>query len=293
VEEVDNPDPGPEEVRVKIKYCGICGSDVHEYLHGSFAIPQWGHEACGEIVDKGDAVTTLDIGDRVLTFGSGAYAEYFTAPATRMRKLEQPISWERATVIEPLAGIAYAVKRGQVTAEDTVLITGAGPIGLLFLAATKALGVETVYMTEISESRAKKAEEMGVTAVLNPANEKVPARIRELTGGTGVDIAIEAVGIGPSLKDCLASTRYRGRVVVHGIFTERVPLHMLGFVSREITMIGTNSIDIDQALEWAYAGDVEPEKIISNMIPLAEIDEKGFQSLTTPNTADIKVVVVP
>lgn len=293
VEEVDSPDPGPLEVKVKIKYCGICGSDVHEYLHGPFPISSWGHEACGEIVAKGAAVESLEIGDPVLAFGPGAYAEYLTTAATRVRKLEQTISWERAAVLEPLAGAAYAIKRGGLTAADTLLITGAGPIGLSFLNAAKAVGVDTIYMTEISDTRRKKAEEMGATAVFNPLEVKVPYTIRELTNKQGVDIAIEAVGVGDSLKDCLASTRYQGTVVVHGIFTERVPIHMLGFVSREVTMIGTNSIDMDQALEWAYADEIKPETIVSNVIPLDEIDVNGFGTLVTPGNTEIKILVEP
>lgn len=293
VEEVDSPDPGPLEVKVKIKYCGICGSDVHEYLHGPFPISSWGHEACGEIVAKGAEVTALDIGDPVLAFGPDAYAEYLTTAAARVRKLEKSISWERAAVLEPLAGTAYAIKRGGVTAADTLLITGAGPIGLSFLNAAKAVGVATIYMTEISDTRRKKAEEMGATAVFNPREVKVPYQIRELTNKEGVDIAIEAVGVGDSLKDCLASTRYQGRVVVHGIFTERVPIHMLGFVSREVTMIGTNSIDMDQALEWAYADEIKPETIVSNIIPLDEIDVNGFGTLVTPGNKEIKILVEP
>lgn len=293
VEEVDSPDTGPLDVKVKIKYCGICGSDVHEYLHGPFPKSSWGHEACGEIVEIGSEVESLKIGDPVLAFGPGAYAEYFTTAASRVRKLEQSISWERAAVLEPLAGAAYAIKRGGLTADDTLLITGAGPIGLSFLNAAKAIGVKTIYMTEISETRRRKAEEMGATAVFNPLEVKVPHTIKELTNRAGVDIAIEAVGVGDSLKDCLASTRYQGRVVVHGIFTERVPIHMLGFVSREVTMIGTNSIDMDQALAWAYEDKIKPETIVSNVIPLDEIDVNGFGLLVTPGNNEIKILVEP
>ena len=293
VEDVANPDPGPGEVRVKIEYCGICGSDVHEYLHGPFPRSPFGHEACGEIVDRAADVTSVDVGDHVLAFGPGAYAEYLNAPALAVRKLDESIPWERAAVIEPLAGAAYAVKRGGLTPEDTLLIAGAGQVGLCVLMAARAMGVQTVYMTEISEVRMEKAEALGATAVLNPLETHVPRRIKELTDGRGADLAVEAVGVEASLKDCLASSRYRGRVVVQGIFTERVPIHMLGFVSREVTMIGTNSVDLDQALEWIGAGVVEPEAMVTGIIPLDEIQAKGFDELSDPTGQQVKILVEP
>jgi (R,R)-butanediol dehydrogenase/meso-butanediol dehydrogenase/diacetyl reductase len=293
VEDVENPDPGPEDVRVKIEYCGICGSDLHEYLHGRFPVSPFGHEACGEVVDRGADVTSVDIGDHVLAFGPGAYAEYLTAPAASVRRLDESISWERAAVIEPLAGAAYAVKRGGLKPNETLLVTGAGPVGLSVLMAARAIGVEKIYMTEISEVRAAKAVEMGASEVFDPLEIHVPRRIKELTAGTGVDVAVEAVGVGESLKDCLASTRYRGRVVVQGIFTDRVPVHMLGFVTREVTMIGTNSLDLDLALEWIDSKLIEPEAMVTRIIPLEEIQASGFDQLSNPAGREVKILVKP
>jgi (R,R)-butanediol dehydrogenase/meso-butanediol dehydrogenase/diacetyl reductase len=293
VEEVVTPDPGPGDLRVRIEYCGICGSDVHEYVHGPFPRSPFGHEACGEIVERAADVTTVEVGDHVLAFGPGAYAEYLNAPAMAVRQLDASIPWERAALIEPLAGAAYAVKRGGVTPDDTLLIAGAGPVGLSVLLAARAMGVRTVYMTEISKIRTEKAEEMGATAVFHPLETRVPRRIKELTGGEGVDVAVEAVGVEASLKDCLASTRYRGRVVVQGIFTDRVPIHMLGFVTREVTMIGTNSLDLDQALEWIDSGVVEPEAMVTRIIPLDEIQTNGFDELSDPACQQVKILVKP
>jgi len=293
VEQVENRDPGPGEVQVKIKYCGICGSDVHEYIHGRFPISAFGHEATGEIVAIGEGVDSIAVGDRVLTLGGGAYSEYLTTTAERVVQIKPSMSWERAAVMEPLAGTAYAMKRGGVSADDTILITGAGPIGLSFLSSAKAIGVKNIFMTEIVDSRIQKARDMGATEVFNPLEGKLPPRIKERTGGDGVDVSLEAVGNPPSLKDCLASTRYRGTVVVHGIFTERATVHMLGFVTREVTMIGTNSIDIPQALEWAYSGKIQPEDIVSNKIGLDDIVGDGFEKLSAVGNDEIKILVEP
>jgi (R,R)-butanediol dehydrogenase/meso-butanediol dehydrogenase/diacetyl reductase len=293
VEQVEEPKPGPGEARIRVVYCGICGSDLHEYLHGPFPRSPFGHEVCGEIVEVGGAVEEFAVGDRVCAFNRDGYAEYMVAPKERLLKLPDDIGWERAALIEPLAGAAYAVDRGGVEAGQRILIAGGGPVGLLVLVAVRALGVETVYLTEISETRRSRARELGATEVFDPREVKVPQKMRELTDGRGVDLSVEAVGIEATLKDCLASTRQRGTVVVQGIFTERVPIHMLGFVSREITMIGTNSIDPARALQWIGEGRAAPESIGTRAVPLDDIASDGFDVLADDKDRDIKILVAP
>ena len=292
VEEVKEPKPGPKEVKIKVKYCGICGSDLHEYLHGLFPQSPFGHEACGEIVEAGAEVAGFQTGDRVLAFEKGAYAEYLVCPEERLMKIPPDMTWERAAVVDPVAGAAYAIERAGIRASDTVLVTGAGPVGLMILLGLKAIGVKKIYVTEVSENRKKKAEELGATAVLNPMEIKIPVRVKELTGGKGVDVAVEAVGIEATLKDCLASVRYRGKVLVQGIFTERIPVHMLGFVTRETTMIGANSINPSQAMTWIQSKGIKPESIVTKIIPLEQIAE-GFEALSRPTKEEIKILVEP
>ena len=292
IEEVKEPKPGPKEVKIKVKYCGICGSDLHEYLHGLFPQSPFGHEACGEIVKAGPEVDGFRAGDRVLAFEKGAYAEYMVCPKERLMKMPADMTWERAAVVEPLAGAAYAIERAGIRQSDTVLVAGAGPVGLMILLGLKAIGVQRIYVTEVSESRKRKAEELGATAVLNPMEIKIPARAKELTGGQGVDVAVEAVGIEATLKDCLASVRYRGKVLVQGIFTERVPVHMLGFVTRETTMIGANSVNPELAMNWIESRGVKPESIITKIIPLEKVSE-GFEALSRPTKEEIKILVQP
>lgn len=293
VEEVDEPQAGYKEAKIKVKYCGICGSDLHEYLHGPFPASPFGHETVGEIVELGPEVEDFSVGDRVMSINRDGYAEYQVTAEDRLLKLPKDMNWKRAAVIEPLAGSAYAIMRGGIKPADTLLIAGAGPVGLTLLFGARAIGVETVYVTDISAARRAKAEELGATATLNPLEEKIPQRIRELTGGQGVDVAVEAVGIEATLKDCLASTRYRGTVVVQGIFTERASVHMLAFVSKEMTMVGNNSTDPALALEWAVSKGLELEKIVTGVIPLDEITPRGFEALATDKENNIKILVEP
>ncbi|MFH1757570.1 MAG: zinc-binding dehydrogenase [Pseudomonadota bacterium] len=292
VEEVEEPNPGPQEVKIRIQYCGICGSDLHEYLHGPFPQSPFGHEACGKIVEAGPAVKEFQVGDRVIAFAKGGYAEYLACPEERLLKIPPHMGWERAAVVEPLAGAAYAIEQGAVKAGDTVLIAGAGPVGLMLLLGLQALGVKTVYMTDLLENRRKKAEELGATLVFNPLENKTSAKIKELTSGRGVDVAIEAVGVESSLKDCLTSVRYKGKVIVQGIFTDRVPIHMLGFVTRETTMMGTNSINPSLAMDWIELKGVKPESMITRIIALEQIATEGFETLVGKKE-EIKILVEP
>ncbi len=293
IEEVADPVAGPGEVKVKIKYCGICGSDLHEYLHGPFPESPFGHEACGEIAALGPDVEGFSVGDRVCTFIAGAYAEAVVCPVERTLKIPDDMAWKRAAVLEPLAGAAYAIDRGRVKTGDTVFIAGAGTVGLMLLSGLKAMGVETVYMTDVLENRRKMAQSMGAAQVWDPTRLKTPAKIKEITGGKGADVTIEAVGVESALKDCLASTRYQGAVIVQGIFTERASIHMLGFVTRETTMIGTNSINPALAVKWLETGKIQPEVIITDIIGLKDIAKNGFEVLAGKKDGAVKILVEP
>lgn len=293
VEDVPDLRPGRGEVKVRIKYCGICGSDLHEYLHGPFPQSPFGHEACGVISEVGLGVDNYQPGDRVCAIFPGSYAESVICPIERLIAIPPHMSWERAAVLEPFSGAAYAISRGNIQERDSVFIAGAGTVGLMLLLGLKALGVKTIYMTDVLLFRREKAKELGATEVWDPTVIKVPAQVKAMTGGKGVDAAVEAVGIEASLKDCLASVRYRGTVVVQGIFTDRALIHMLGFVTRETTMIGTNSIFPQLALEWLERGNIAPEAVITHIIPLTAIDSQGFALLASHPGETIKILVAP
>ena len=293
VEEAEEIQPGKGEVKIKIKYCGICGSDLHEYLHGLFPESPFGHEACGEIVAIGPGVKGYAVGERVCSVVPGSYAEYINCPQERLLKIPADMDWKRAAVVEPLSGAAYALDRAGIKGDEKVLIAGCGTVGLMLLLGLKAMGVKTVYMTDPLEYRRKKAQELGATLVWNPMELKTAAKIKELTEGKGVNVAIEAVGIEATLKDCLSSVKYQGKVVVQGIFTQRASVHMLGFVTRETTMIGTNSIHPELALSWIKTGSIYPESVVTKIIPLDKIKDEGFEVLAGKNKGDIKILVEP
>lgn len=293
VEEAQVPQPGPGQVQVRVRYCGICGSDLHEYLHGLFPVSPFGHEVVGEVSRLGPGVTGLEPGDRVVAVGPGGFAQYHVAGLEHTFKLPDGISWERAALVEPLAGAANALSKVRVEPGCSVFIAGAGPVGLLLLMAARASGAGSVFISDFSPARLKLAASLGASQTIDAGQLKVPARVRELTGGRGADISIEAVGVPASLKDCLAATRYQGAVVVQGIFTQKAEVHMLGFVTKEMTMIGSNQIDLPQALEWAAGSHMAPEAIITSVISLDDIVEKGFEALVAHKDREIKILVDP
>jgi len=292
VEEVPEPKAGRGEVKIKVKYCGICGSDLHEYQHGLFPESPFGHEACGEVVEVGSGVKGYHAGDRVISFNKGAYAQYLVCPAERLLKMPPGMTWERAATVEPLSVAAYSIEKAGIRQGVTALITGAGPLGLMNILGLKAVGVEKILVTEVSEIRRKKAEEMGATLTFNPLNSKVSSWAKELTSGRGVDFAFESAGVEASLKDCLTSVRFQGKVIVQGIFTDRIPIHMLGFVTRETIMMGTNSVNPSLAMRWIEEKGVQPEMMVTRTIPLEKISE-AFEILTRKVKDEIKILVEP
>lgn len=293
VEDVPAPVPGPGQIKMDVKYCGICGSDLHEYLHGPFPQSPFGHEACGTISALGPGVQGYTLGERICTVYPGGFAEAMVCPVERVIKIPDEMSWERAAVFEPLSGAAHAMARGQVQSEHTVFIAGAGTVGLMFLMGCKAMGIERIFMTDVLENRRRMAETLGATEVWDPTKDKTNAKIKALTNGRGVDVSIEAVGLETTLKDCLASTRYQGTCIVQGIFTQPAQISMLGFVYREITMVGTSSIKPPLAFQWLQTGKIQPERIISQIIPLADIVQDGFELLVHRGGTAIKILTEP
>ena len=291
IEEADMPEPGPGDVLVKVKYCGICGSDKHEYHHGLFPVSPFGHEIVGTVAALGAGVFDYEIGERVCCIYLGGFTEYLVVPTGFMFRIPEKLSWEQAVLLEPLSGAAYALKKGGIKRGNSLLVTGAGTVGLMVLLAARALEAGPVYMTDPSALKREKALRLGAGGVFDPMDEDVSKQIKEVTHGKGVDFSVEAVGLESSLKDCLASTKHGGTVVVQGIFTDRVPIHMLGFVTREITMIGANNIDVGAALEMVLKEEFPAAEFITARIPLEEIVISGFEN-GDPNS-HIKILVEP
>ncbi|UOR02288.1 2,3-butanediol dehydrogenase [Leucobacter allii] len=260
VVEVEEPTPGPGQVKIRNAFAGICGSDLHVYYSPEAAgldldhphpvtgatLPQiLGHEFSGTIVELGEGVTSVAVGDRVavwpvyfcgacpacakglynacakigfhgLSSDGGGMAEFTTVPAEKVHVLPESVDLRMGALVEPMSVSWHAVSRSRVEAGQTALIAGAGPIGIGVWFALKARGIDRVLVSEPSAERRATIAALGAT-VIDPVHEDLAAAVSALSDGSGVDVAFDAAGAGPAITSALASLVPGGRVVVVAI----------------------------------------------------------------------------
>jgi len=260
IEQLPVPPIGPTDVLVRVKATSICGTDLHIYgwdhwSQGRIKPPvTLGHEFCGYVERVGEEVTAVKSGDfvsaemhvncghchqcrvgqshicqnlRIIGIDiDGAFAEFVKIPGTNIWKLDHAIPEHYAAILDPLGNAVHTVLAGPI-AGQTVLVTGCGPIGLMSIAVAKACGSSTVFATETNDHRRQMAKEMGADLVLNPLAGDPVVKIREATGGTGVDALLEMSGNPQAIQQGFKALRAGGRASLLGIPTENVPLDLV------------------------------------------------------------------
>lgn len=292
------------EVIIKVKAAGICGSDAHIY-HGRSAFATYpriiGHEITGEVYMTGNSVENIKPGDKVavdpvISCGScyacrigrhnvcsnlkvlgvhvdGGYREYLSVNAKNVHKLPDDIPWEYAAMIEPYSIAAEAIDRGCLSSDDSVLICGAGPIGLVILQAVKRAGARAIVM-DILDSRLAKAKEMGADVSVNTKKQDLTESVMKFTEGEGVNLIFEATGNLSILELCISKlVSQAGRVVVLGFPTETAKIAPIDIMKRELNIVGSrlNCNKFPEVIEWMKAKEVDPSRIISHIIPVNDI----------------------
>ena len=255
----DMPEPQLAEnqrdwVKIKVRCCGICGSEVHAY-HGlhPFRIPPLvsGHEAAGDVVEVGPDVKNFKVGDHVVVephYGcgecwyckhglynvctnkkvlgaggwSGALGEYIVTPEKTVVHLADNLSYEEGALIEPVANGMYAVRNSNITEESTICIIGAGPIGIGDFLCAKLYNPKLIVMVDISDFNLGKAKEMGAEVLVNSRSENLYDRIMELTDGLGVDMTFLAFGDEPTLNQAASITRRGGQMIQHALMVDGI-----------------------------------------------------------------------
>jgi L-iditol 2-dehydrogenase len=267
------PDLQPGEALVKIKSVGICGSDMHYFLDGkigSFVVENpliLGHECSGEVVDIAENVKNVKIGDRVAIEAGkscgdcwyckngrynkcpdmqfmatppydGCLVEYVAWPAKLLFQIPDSMSYEEGAMLEPYTCSIAAVRRSGVPLSSSCLVMGMGPIGLLVLESLKAAGVGDIICVDVLPYRLEKAKEMGATYVINALEEDVVGKVRELTGGRGVQYAYETAGTDKTYSQIAHCVADGGTITLSGLLVaDGTPMPMSTIVINEINLI--------------------------------------------------------
>lgn len=327
LEEVPTPEYGPDDVLVKIGSVGICGSDVHYWRTGAigdFVVKApmiLGHEVAGTVAEVGANVTSLKVGDRVALepgvpcrrceqcktgrynlcpdvrfFATppvdGALSDYAVSPADFAYKIPDSLSLDAAALIEPLSVGIHACRRGNLTAGQSVLIAGAGPIGLTSLAAARAFGATEIFISDVRPHRLEIAKKMGATHAFD-AREDAEAVVREATGGRGVDLAVECAGAEPAFMSCLKTAKSGGAVVVVGLgddSTYRVPMVELAVKELDLKGIFRYVYTYPAAINLLTSGAVDLDPMITHHFPLDEM-LTGFEYAEKGTDGAVKVMI--
>jgi L-iditol 2-dehydrogenase len=303
------PQPGEDDVLLRIRACGICGSDIHGWdgSSGRRNPPLiMGHEASGEVAGVGGRVKDWRVGDRV-TFDStiscgecryckeghvnlcenrrvvgvspaeyrqnGAFAEFLAVPARILYRLPDPLSFVRAAMAEPVSIAVHAVRRASIKPGGTAVVVGSGMIGLLVVQALRWAGAARVIAVDLADNRLALARRLGAAHTLNPGACDVAAEVAKLTGGLGADATFECVGATATVNLAIQLLRRGGSTVLVGNLsatTQDFPLQAV--VTREITVIGTcgSAGEYPLCLDLISNGTINVDPMIEAAAPLAD-----------------------
>jgi L-iditol 2-dehydrogenase len=329
-EDFPSPQPGPEEVLVAVRACGICGSDVHG-MDGSTGRRRppiiMGHEASGIIAEVGRQVTQWKAGDPV-TFDStiycgecdfcrrgqinlcdrrrvlgvscdeyrqhGAFAEFVAVPQHVLYRLPANLPFEHAALAEPFSIALHAVNRAPIKPTDTVLVIGAGMIGLALVQVLKQAGCARIIVADIADERLKLAQQVGAAHIVNSGKGDALTAVGDVAGRAGVDASFEAVGVTATVNLSLHSLRKGGTAVLVGNVAPKIEFPLQVAVTRELSVLGSCASrgEYPACLDLLARGKLEAKPLISATAPLAE-GAQWFERLYRKDPSLLKVVLKP
>lgn len=310
VKDVPYPALREDDVIIKVKSVGICGTDG-PILAGTRKVP-WplipGHEFAGDVVEAGSRVKALKAGDRVtpcIVIGcgdcdmciegkevlcdnlvetgihvDGAFAEYVRVPAKVCRKMRDTTTYDQGASIDPVASAYRTVKASSITSKDVCVVYGPGPIGLYAVQLIKLRGAKKVICvgTDVDKERLRLAEKLGADEVVNAPAENVQERIREITGGKMADYVQDCVGVPGVPVSAMDLLKKGGTYAVTGLYHSLPEVDLGKVVRSEIRIYGTicyTRQEFEECLNFVEDGRVKTEPLITHHFPLQEM-EKAF-----------------
>ncbi|MGP4075978.1 zinc-binding dehydrogenase [Halobacillus sp. K22] len=320
------PEVGRGEVKIEVKYAGVCGSDIHTYEgHYKVAAPvTLGHEFSGVVVEVGEGVSEFKPGDRVTsettfyicgecsyclngdynlcnyrkglgTQQDGGFAKYLVAREGSVHHLPVNVDYKSAAMTEPLACTHHAVEKTDIRKGDVVVVIGPGPIGLFTAQVAKSRGA-TVLITGLSNDqiRLNKAKELGIDYAIDTQKEDIKELVARLTEGYGADVVFECSGAAPAAKQGLDLLRKKGQYGQVGIFAKpEVEFDLEKVIQKEIRVIGSRSqrpADWEPSLELMNSGSVNAKAMITHEFTIAQWNE-AYDAIKKGEA--IKVLLTP
>jgi 2-desacetyl-2-hydroxyethyl bacteriochlorophyllide A dehydrogenase len=325
VEEVARPSAGLGEVLLRVERCGICGTDSH-IVRGRFPAPNLpliiGHEFAGTVVETGAGVEHVQQGDRATAdiniacgtcffcrhgnklfcpsvrqlgvHDAGGMAEYVVAPASNVYKLPDSMPFDHAAYIEPLACAIHGQNRVKLANAETVLIIGAGPMGLAHAAISRLRGASKIIMSEPDAKRRERAHAMGSDIEVDPLAPGGIDEILDATEGRGADVVIEAVGSTVTYTQAIKLARRGGRVLAYGAAPADATIEVRPFdiYAKELTIVGSYAGTYEtwpNAIDLISSGRFDPSKIVDAVRPLTDVMQ-AIESLESDKSV-VKVQV--
>ncbi|GAF11326.1 galactitol-1-phosphate 5-dehydrogenase [Bacillus sp. JCM 19046] len=326
IQQKPEPVPAANQVKIKVRYAGVCGSDIHTYEgHYKVGVPvTLGHEFAGDVVEVGPDVRTVKVGDRVTsettfyvcgecqycqskdynlcnhrkglgTQQDGGFTNYLIAREESVHILPEHVDYRSAAMTEPLACTHHAVDKTMVNKGDLAIVIGPGPIGLLTAQVVKSRGA-TVLITGLTNDQVRldKAKELGIDYVVNSQVEDLKQIVNELTDGYGADIVYECSGAVPAAKQALDLLKKKGQYSQVGLFaTADIPFDLEKIIQKEIRVVGSRSqkpADWEPSLALMNEGKVNAEALVTHEFDITEW-EKAYQAIKSGEA--IKVLLTP
>jgi len=333
LENIEEPTVGPDEFLIRVKAATVCATDIRIYTYGDSrakSLRVLGHEFAGDVEKVGANLrNSLKVGMRVTANPNmycgrckycvvgrhelcdsryalgidvdGAFAEYLRIPPEAFHtggvcEVPDNLSYEEAALVEPLSCCLHGQEFAQTRVGDIVTVIGAGPIGLMHVTVSKAIGAAKVIVSEIDDDRLREASNFGADYLINPSKEDLSSKIGEITGGHGADVVIVAIGSPAAQQQALSIAAKGGRINFFGGLPagkEIVPINTNLIHYKQILVFGTSSqsiYDFRKTLELVNAGVLDVKRFITHRFPLDET-LKAFE--TASSRVGLKVCVNP